>query len=187
MKRKAQISQVFTYLVIILVVGFIVVFGYKGVMSILKANCEHQSISFKQSLLGFINEYSDKGSVHEELMNAPCKVREVCFADTIYYDVSYDPPPPLVSSDIITIIASIDDEVIYSSVETGRRNSTTYNIFVRTKFTEPLGFSNKVALNPEGSPPLPPPYKCFNVRNGKFKFLFTGLGRKTQIESGWGN
>lgn len=164
MKRKAQISQVFTYLVIILVVGLIVVFGYKGVMSILKTSCEHQRISFEKSLLGFIDEYSDKGSVHEELLKAPCGVKQVCFVNASLYEPSAIPPH-------ITFLGN--DPVINSSVDDKKQN-----IFVRTKFTEPIGFSNKVVLIDDSF------FQCFNATSAGFKLLFIGLGRKTQIESG---
>lgn len=162
MRKKAQISQVFTYLVIILVVGVIIIFGYKGISWIINTNCEHQRIVFEKSILGFIDEYSNKGSVHEEVLNAPCGVTQVCFVDAVYYSGAVTKP-------------EIQDNVMASSLETQPYN----NIFIKTKFTEPVGFSNKVTLRPEDRP-----YKCFNTTSsGKFRFLFRGLGRKTQIES----
>ena len=161
MKRKAQISHVFTYLIIILVVGVILIIGYKGINWIITTQCEHQRISFEKSLLGFIDEYSNKGSVHEELMNAPCGVTQVCFIDSIYYSDPVAKP-------------NLQDTVMASSLE-----DKTHNIFVRTEFTEPIGFSDKVTLKQEDRP-----YKCFNAtKEGKFKFLFRGLGRKTRVES----
>jgi hypothetical protein len=164
--RQAQISQVFTYLIIILVIGVIVIFGYKGITWILQSQCEHQRAVFEKSILDLFDEYTDKGSVHEETLKAPCTVEEVCFIDSQYYDLN---APPL----DITLLGG--DAVLKSAVD-----DRAQNVFFKTKFTEPIGFSNKIALRDDEQP-----YKCFKPKSGEFKFLFTGLGKKTRIESGW--
>ena len=171
--RKAQISQVFTYLIIILVVGLIVILGYKGIISIMNVNCEKQRISFEKDLIGYLEGYSDKGSVHEELLDAPCDVDGVCFVDA-----GYCSSPPA----FIPIAGyGVSDDVIISSVE-----DCTANIFFMGEFTEvpeflddSQKFSNKIKVTNSSG------INCFKVSNGKFKFLFKGQGRKTQIESGW--
>jgi len=167
LRRKAQISQVFTYLVIILVVGVILIMGYKGIAWIMNTRCEQQRISFEKSLLGFIDEYSDKGSVHEEVLRAPCNVREVCFVDSVYYDGS-------------KYLSPDNDKIKNDSVVVSHVRDKTDNVFVRTEFTEPIGFSSKLSLSQSDQP-----FTCFKPKNGDFKFLFTGLGRKTMVESGW--
>lgn len=175
LKSKAQISQVFTYLVIILVIGVIVVFGYKGIISILDVDCEKQRLAFENSLLGFIDEYSDKGSVHEESLKAPCDIEEVCFLDSNYC--------PRSSSEItsLDITDAEVDSVIKSSAD-----DCVANIFLKGEFTEVLkssdGFLEKIVLKKGDFP-----FECFKARGGEFKFLFKGFGRKTQIESGWPN
>ena len=169
MDKKAQINQVFTFLIVILIVGAIAIMGYSAFRWIIKTQCEQQRISFERSLLIFIDEYSDKGSIHEEVLKAPCDVYEVCFIDSKYYEGGIVPSIVQLDNDGIMKVA-VDEE-------------PHHNIFVRTEFTEPIGFSRKVALKPEGSPPTTPYFKCFKVKSGKFRFLFTGLGRKTQIET----
>jgi hypothetical protein len=163
---KAQISQVFTYLVIILVVGILVLMGYKGIIWIIDSQCDHQSVLFEKALMDFIDEYSDYGSVHEETLKAPCGVTEICFADSSFYE----PSAPVLDLDMLG-----NDSVVKSAVD-----DKTSNIFTRTKFTKAVGFSNKIVLLAEERP-----YVCYKVRGGDLKFVFTGLGRKTQIESGW--
>ena len=120
-----------------------------------------------ESLFGFIDEYSDKGSVHQETLKAPCEVADICFAHSDFC--------PRASSRFSLQSLPQDDPVVMSNV-----NDCTANIFIKSDFTQPLGFSDKLSL--EGDP-----FQCFKARNGKFKFLFTGLGRKTQIDSGWEN
>lgn len=167
LKKKAQISHVFTYLIIILVVGVIAIFGYKSIMTIFKTSCDQESISFKQSLFGFIDEYSDKGSVHQETLKAPCEVSEICFAHSDFC--------PREASSLSIETLPPDNTVIVSNVD-----DCTANIFLKSDFTQPMGFSDKISLKGNS-------FQCFKARNGKFRFLFTGLGRKTQIESGWEN
>ena len=176
--RKAQISHVFTYIIIILVVGLIVIFGYKSWVSIINVNCDKQRVGFEKGFIGFVEEYSDKGSVHEEVIEAPCDVSKVCIASSRFCDSSN----PL--SQLIEQVTT--DSVIRASV-----NDCVSNIFLMGEFTEipkylddADKFSKKIALKDEDASPSIP-FECFEARNGKFKFLFRGLGRKTQIESGW--
>ena len=145
-------------------------------MSIIKAGCERQRITFENSLYGFIEEYSDKENVEEEILKAPCDIVEVCFADADYCD----PLGP-------TYESLPDNEVIRSNVM-----DCTANIFLKGKFTETPLFSpplsNKISLKKaQGNEEGDYPFKCFKARGGSFKFLFTGLGRRTQVESLWKN
>ncbi|MBN2052146.1 hypothetical protein JW756_01465 [Candidatus Woesearchaeota archaeon] len=170
MEKRAQISQVFIYIMVLLVVGVLIVVGYKGISSIMNAQCEHQRIVFERSILNFIDEYTDAGSVHEETLKAACNVKEVCFADSDFC--------PRESS-----LFSIDS---LPAAEVEIRNylsACTANIFVKAEFTEPLKnvnkFSQKISI------PTTSHLECFKARNGNFKLVFTGLGSKVQIESGW--
>ena len=171
-QRKAQISHAFTYIMVIILIGLIVVFGYKGVMSILKTQCEHKSITFKQNLLTYLDDYSDKGLVHEETLSVPCGAKEICFVDYGYLDSSCSPPANL--SELIS------DDVLYYSAFTDK----THNIFIKTKFIEAIALSDKIALKQDGScPSFNNLYTCFKVKGDQIKFLFMGLGRKTFINS----
>jgi hypothetical protein len=168
--RKSQISQVFTYIASILVIGLLVVFGYKAIAMMMNKQCDAKRVIFEKSLLDFIDQYSDYGSVQEELMKTPCDVKEICFADASY--CPYDPYSvmPHVSSfpgaDSV-IIAAVDD--------------CKANIFIKSEFTETLAntkkFSDKITL--EGDP-----FQCFKVNNGQINLVFSGLGSKIKIEQG---
>jgi len=171
--RKAQVSQVFTYIIILLVIGVLVVMGYRGIMSIMKTSCQHERVLFERDLLNFIDENTDKGSVHEETLKAPCDVTEICLVNSNYCPSTERQGAPLGTGTDAVIRSAADD--------------CTSNVFFKGKFTEAVGFSNKIALAPVPPSTLQPTLQCFNVRSGEFKFLFTGLGRKTQIESGWEN
>ena len=177
MYKKSQVSQVFTYLVAILVIGVIVVVGYKGIAELLKLNCEQKSVQFQKNIFGFIDEYSDRGSTYEEVLQAPCDIQEVCFADSRF--CSQDPLERPSS-----IVAYTTDKVIISALEDSLE--CTANVFIKGKTTEALGFAEKLVLSEvqDSRGVKDYPFKCFKTRSGRFKFLFRGLGRKTQIEAG---
>ena len=164
MNTKAQISQVFTYVIIILVVGLIVIFGYKGIQSIMSTNCEQQRISFETNLFGYIEEYVDKGSVHEESLRAPCDARMICFLDSNYCPRAGSERPTLSLADNLN-----GDNVVKSNAD-----NCTANIFVKSDFTKPLAYSKKVSLEGDA-------FQCFRAKDGRFDLLFKGLGRKTLI------
>jgi hypothetical protein len=104
--------------------------------------------------------------VNEETLDAPCDVTAVCIVDSSYFE----PSSPAFDSALAG-----NDQVVVSAVK-----DKTTNIFVKAKFTEPIGLSKKLVLKQGDSP-----FKCFEAKSGKFKFVFRGLGKKTQIESGW--
>ncbi|MBN2142910.1 hypothetical protein JW711_06295 [Candidatus Woesearchaeota archaeon] len=152
--RRAQINQAFIYLAAILVIGAIAVIGAKGIGSMLSASCEAKNQDFRIDVLRFIDEYADRGSVHFEVMAAPCDAKEVCFTKTITNPASGD---------------AIMDE----SAKDG-----TFNIFIRGEFTTPLGLADKLDI-PEGLK-----YVCVNATGGYFNLKFSGTGRTTVVERG---
>lgn len=165
--KRAQVSQVFTYIVAILIIGLLVVFGFKGIGWILNTQCANQRLVFEKDLLEFIDEYSEYGSVHEENIKVPCNIREVCFVNLSFCASEGAVPGLYLNS---------GDPVIEDATF-----QCTANIFIKGKFTEtlssPAKFSNKINLNTG-------PLQCFEVKGGKLDLVFSGLGRTTLIEAG---
>jgi hypothetical protein len=158
----------------------IVIIGYKAIDMMMGKQCEAQRAIFEKDMLNFIDEYSDYGSVHEEIIKVPCGTKEICFADAIHFghycnDSHY---PDLTIEYFLTYPY---DPVILSAVEDCKAN-----IFLKREFTEtfnnPIKFSDKIVLsNPEDSFQA---FKCFKAINSQLKLVFTGLGSKTLIEQG---
>ena len=168
--KKSQSSQVFTYIAAILVIGLLIVMGYKAIDMMLSKQCDANRVIFEKNLLSFIDEYSDYGSVHEEIIKAPCDAKELCFADAAAFsDYCSGAYPPRLISDFPSA-----DSVIITAVEDCKAN-----IFIKREFTEtlinPIKFSDKISL-------VGDPFQCFRIKNGQVKIIFSGLGRKTQIE-----
>jgi hypothetical protein len=174
--KKSQISQVFTYIASTLVIGLLVIVGYKAIDMMMGKQCEARRAIFEKDLLNFIDEYSDYGSVHEEIIQAPCNTKEICFADASYFANYCSGSYPLPSPSIYDFPPDIIDSIITSAVADCKAN-----IFLKREFTEtfnnPTKFSDKISLNGD-------PFQCFKVTNSQFKLVFSGLGSKTLIEQG---
>lgn len=154
-------SQAFTYIAIVLLIGIIAVLGFKGISSIMKSSCEQDKVVFVKNMIQFVEDYSDRGSVYEETIKAPCDARELCLvnASLLGYAIGWGGE-------------DIGDDVIYSGVKSNKSN-----IFVKGEFTDVIGRSAKV--NVEGG------MLCLSSRDGYFKLVFTGTGKTTRVESGW--
>lgn len=167
MSRKSQLNHVFTYLMIFMVIGVLMLIAVNAWKSIISAQCANQDILFKTDLLEMIDEYSDQGTVKQESLRVPCDAKEICFADSRYY--AADNP--------YNVIDNIPDDfnVIKSAM-----TDKTQNIFVKTDFIEPIGFAPKLILKDEY--PSTMPFKCFPVKSPRLKLVFTGMGRQTQVD-----
>jgi len=163
-----------------LVIGILVIIGYKAIDMIMGKQCEASRALFEKDMLNFIDEYSDYGSVHEEIIKAPCGTKEICFADATHFAPYCAGDGSLPYLDIYYFLA-YPDPVIESAV-----TDCKANIFLKREFTEtlnnPIKFSGKIILN---NPTIPDQsFKCFKVANGQLKLVFSGLGNKTLIEQG---
>jgi hypothetical protein len=150
---RAQFSQAFTYIAIILVIGAIAALGAKAIISILSANCEAKKADFTADIAKYIDDYSDKGSVSIESVALPCDTLSICFVDAGAMNPSF----------------LNDDIVMRESVRDG-----SYNVFVRGEFTEPVANAPKLAV--EGGGVL-----CIDAKSGYAKLRFEGTGRQTKV------
>jgi hypothetical protein len=157
MRRKAQIQHVFIYILTIVVVGLILLMGYKVIGNTIKQGCEVEHIKFTSQILTLIEKYDAYGSYHTEQLAVPCDYEEICFVDA-------------------TILGSntfnSNNALINNSVTAGVHK----NIFLVGKTTEPLGFNQKIVLINKNEP------LCFKVISKQFRIAFRGDGENTQIE-----
>ncbi|NQU98090.1 hypothetical protein HQ533_01370 [Candidatus Woesearchaeota archaeon] len=157
--RKGQIQQVFIYIVAIVIVGIILLIGYRAISGLTDKACQVEKTTFKSSLESYITKYSSYGSLHRESLNAPCSYANVCFVNTT----------AIIDEETLTQ----GPDVIKNSVKDGIEQ----NIFlVKSNFTEPFGFMTEIEVEKK--------IICINNTNGKFYIKFEGLGKKTIISSG---
>jgi len=90
MKRKNAImaSEIFTYILMMLVVSLILIFGYKGINYLKKGSDDVVKYDLINSIQSTMKETSSYGSVREETFEVPKGVAEVCF-------IGWNEVPPL--------------------------------------------------------------------------------------------
>jgi len=155
-QSKGQTQQVFIYLIAIIALGAVILFGYKAIHSLLSKGCAAEKAEFKASLEEMLENYNSFGSLHIETLKAPCSVTEICF----------------VSAEVIgkNALPSTAPALIRDNTEAGVR----FNIYLLTNnVVEPLTFSDYVKA--------PGNYTCIPAVGGVFKIKFEGLGAYTLV------
>ncbi|MFH1589469.1 MAG: hypothetical protein ABIB43_02795 [archaeon] len=153
---KGQIQQVFIYIATILIVGLVLIVGYKAIDNMMHQGCDVEKVTFKSNLETFIKDYSSYGSLHKESLKLPCSAQKICFVDT-----------ETIGDQNFIFGANI---IIQNSI----RGDIAENIFmILDDRTEPFGFIEEIAVN-EGA-------VCINATGGRLHLTFTGQGRTTAI------
>ena len=154
---KGQMQQVFIYIMTIVVIGIILLLGYRAIDGLIAKGCDVEQTTFKSSMENYISKYSSFGSLHKETISVPCDYRQICFVDA-----------DKINDDTF----NTDNGIIESSVQAGIEQ----NIFLEKKgVTDPIGFMKEVDIESVSG------IECIENRNGKFYITFEGLGRSTRI------
>jgi hypothetical protein len=151
--KKAQIQQVFIYLMAIIVIGTILFIGLRAMMDLGDKACEAQEVTFKQDLERAITKYTGLGSLGHESIKVPCEYEELCFINTT---MNCD---------------NIDNEIIKQECNL----RTGYNVFVK-KGIETKSLFSIENLNVDG-------YLCINATGNRYNIKFEGLGRRQVLIS----
>lgn len=157
-QKKGQIvGQIFIYIMVVIVVGVIMLFGYNGIQNILEKKCQVEQLQFKTDIENMIGKYNGYGSVEIKTITTPCDYDEVCF-------VSVDANKAGFGCDANGIIKSAYDEHVKQ------------NIFVVSKGrTFPIGYSNLLTTNKTQE------CTCVKQKNGNFYLKFIGQGSHTNV------
>jgi hypothetical protein len=83
MTKKAEaISQIFTFLIVILLIGILALFGYNAFMKIKEKQCQSELLSFKEDLKTSIEEIARReGASIEKSYLLGCGVKKIYFID----------------------------------------------------------------------------------------------------------
>ncbi|MBU0471771.1 MAG: hypothetical protein KKF89_05205 [Nanoarchaeota archaeon] len=154
---KGQIQQVFIYILTIVIVGIILLIGYRSIIGLTEKSCQVERTTFETNLESFILKYTSYGSLHKETMSAPCSYSQICFVDA-----------EAISKKETLINAP---KIIGNSVKEGIEQ----NVFlVKKDFVEPITFMTEIEVENNF-------FVCINNTNGKFYIKFEGLGKTTAI------
>jgi len=160
---KSQIqTQVFVYIIAIILFSFVLVYGYNAIRGFKERSEQVAYIKFKTDLTSAIKRISpDFGTLKREEFFIGGEYTKVCFVQ------NYDP-----RSDLANYIDGEGQSIIADSV----RGGVSKNVFLFTNSLQESLDIGKITV--EGD------YGCFNVLNGKLKVQFEGMGDHAHI-SGW--
>jgi len=84
MKKAQMISQVFIYILTIVVFGVILLYGYKSIQGMTNKADMVLLIQLKKEIKNAV-EKTDYGSVTKQELSLPAKFNEICFVDLDFY------------------------------------------------------------------------------------------------------
>jgi hypothetical protein len=163
--KRAQIqSQVFVYILVAIIMGFLLMFSYKSIKGLGEKKVEHEMILFQEKIKKDIESWAlHIGSVGEESYGVPSFITRACFVD-------------LSRRDEILSQGFFDDyPLVIDSLET-----TENNMFL---FDEKDNFYSSVHVGEVNllSDYNCQPFTCFDATNNVLNLLFLGRGHSTLI------
>ncbi len=152
--KKAEVQQVFTYILVILVVGAILILGLRSILNIMNKACDVDESSFKQEIERLLSANSRMGNLAYETIKVPCNYDELCFMTT---DLD------------TTECSSIGNEMMKLECELGTGN----NVFItKGDTTTPLFSINNLVADNEGHE-----FFCVEPKSGRYYVKLEGIGR----------
>ncbi len=156
--RGQIIGQVFIYIMVGLVIGVIILIGYKAITGITAKSCQVEQLGFQTDIEAFIAKYNSYGSVTKKTMTAPCNYETICFVS-----VDADTAPGKFKCGNVIIQSSYDPKA-------------KQNIYVVSKkATLPIGYAPLLTTADANN------CTCIPQRNGNFYLTFIGQGSRTNV------
>jgi hypothetical protein len=154
MKKKAQVqSQVFIYVLVLIVISFTIVFGYRAIKGLSRQSDDAIMVIFEEDLRNNINANMNYGSRNFFQLDLPKKYERICFVDL---SEGTDAVPPE------------EYPLIYSSVSSG----STDNVFIGEGLERTLEIER---LEVEDG------FLCIENVVGVIKLQVDGLGDRAKI------
>jgi hypothetical protein len=152
--KRAQTQQVFIYILAILIVGAVLLFGYKSINKIMHQSCDVDQATFKTQLKQTIEQSNNYGDSARKTIKAPCEYDRLCF---------------------INKTADVNELSKYPSIKQEYAAGTGNNIFlVSSSKTMALYEVDSVVV--DGSPQKSG-VLCLNSTGGLFYIKLDGIGK----------
>lgn len=161
MKKSQLHAQVFIYIMAIIVVGLILLFGYKGIKSIVLKSCSVEEVDFNVGLERIITNNNRDGSSENVVMDAPCGYEELCFVSA----------------------EAICEQCIFSSQSKAKaliENSVTGNVLRNVFLIKGRNINSQIIYFPQLKTKTNSEV-CIEDVNGKFRFFLEGIGRNVYV------
>ena len=153
--RTAQLySQIFVYILTIMLVSFILVYGYNSVQNFKKRAEQVSCLKFKNDLINAIDGISsDFGSIKRKELQLCSGYSKVCFVESF--------ESPNLPGDI--------DPIIKDSI----LSSTGRNVFLLDNIAKESFYAGKISVEPD--------VFCVKAMNGKVDLKLEGRGNHAVI------
>ncbi len=149
---RGQVQQVFIYILVIIVVGLIMLMGYRAISDFTSQGENIKLVNLQTDLENFAERYTSYGVIKNEELTVPSGVSEICFLNN---SMTGD-----VDNLIIKQYASSDIEPI--------------NVFLIGEETTP--FLKLDLVYPSNNE-----LECITAQSGKFHIKFEGKGSKVLV------
>lgn len=157
--KRSQANQVFIYILSVIIIGIILLFGYRAISQFGEKAEQVSYIKFKTDIQSIVRTMSsDYGSVKREEFIVGSVYKQICFVDS-------DATVSTLSDDIHPVIK----DMVGSGVDK--------NTFLMTDSIEESFNVGKLEVDDDG----PDSFICINSINGRIKVEFEGLGDRTKI------
>lgn len=173
--KRAQVNEVFTYIMAIIIIGMILLFGVKYIIKLQHNIQSIDLVQFKSQVESTAQKYAYQyGSWTKKDFSVPREIEFVCFFDLSKHTAA-------ATSNICTGTAPASDPnkdvgkqpLLCDGWQQGKEG--TQNIMTVPFTTEnPIHIGRLEVDNTQG-------YKCFKVTAGKFTATITGLGDGVKI------
>ncbi|MFH1072394.1 MAG: hypothetical protein V1743_03115 [Nanoarchaeota archaeon] len=177
--RRAQIQQVFIYIMTIIVIGFILLIGVRSYIKIQKTSCDAEKITFIRELNKVLTENTVWGRESTEKVRRPCEYEVVCFADARSI-LNFKTISTITPTTFNYPTSAMIKNIISNSVQYGV-NQTIF--LANRKSVEPIGFNEMVVLQDPATPGIPEFALCVQSSSGYFNFKLSGKGNAVLVES----
>jgi len=150
--KKATVQHIFVYMLAIILIGLILLLGYRFLNDLLEQGCEVEMVNFYKDIEILSDRYAKYGSFSQEEIDAPCEFNKVCFVHAAKLGTT-----------INTGDAIIDDAV----------KDENANIFLVSDEVRAIDVNEKIVT--EGD------FVCIDALGGVFHLMFEGLGKTVKI------
>ena len=125
--NKGQVQQVFIYMMVIVVVGALLIVGYRAIGNIMDKGCEVEHSRFASQLRSDLQRNTRLGFVQEVSLSAPCDYHQICFGYGDFQDNVINASVSAESENIFLRRGSITEPLMYFE---NLNNSDNYGVCV---------------------------------------------------------
>ncbi len=175
--KKGQLQHVFIYLMAILVMGVLVILGYRFISVLMDQQCDISDSSFERTLEDHLESSTRYGAVTQVGIDAPCDYDMICLADSRFFDNAV--PNHVREEDTHTYFKN-------GIIKANAQDNIQRNIYLIHKRGDEIGETkdilwseNLIVIDDDSSttPEVEYGVHCVDISSGQFTFWVKGLGR----------